>query len=61
MNLTCNMLRKIAQGVLEREYGFAPGLMHIRLLEASGDGQYILFAVREHEYSYDGITLEKRS
>lgn len=64
MNLRKDILKKIAQGRLEREYGFGPALKNITLLEASGDGQYILCEIKfggtTHEYSMDGITVEKR-
>lgn len=55
-----NEIKKIAQKALEIEYGFAPALKAIRLLEASGDGNYILFQVKEHEYkSYWGVIVDK--
>ena len=45
-------IRKTAQLTLESEYGFKPALNDIVLLEASDDRTYILFRVRNHEYSF---------
>ena len=46
-------LRKTAQMALTSEYGFAPSLDKIVLLEADGDGTYILFEVLGHEYRFN--------
>ena len=46
-------LKKIAQAALNSEYGFAPAISNITLLEASGDGTYILFSVKEKEYRFN--------
>lgn len=46
-------LKKIAQSALQFEYGFAPKLKEIVLLEASGDGTYILFEVNCVEYCFE--------
>ena len=46
-------LRKTAQMALKSEYGFAPSLDKIVLLEANRDGTYILFEVLGHEYKFD--------
>jgi hypothetical protein len=46
-------LRKIAQRALESEYGFAPALNAITLLEANGEGTYILFSVNGKEYRFN--------
>lgn len=43
-------LKKIAQAALKREYGFQPTLKEVTLLEADGDGTYILFEINGHEY-----------
>ena len=56
------LLKHYAQGALEREYGFAPPMKAITLLESHFDNdipQYVRFEVGGHEYSYDGITLDK--
>lgn len=58
-------LRKIAQRALESEYGFAPAMNNIVLLEANGEGTYILFSVSGKEYCFDSHmlidgTIEKR-
>lgn len=50
------------QGCVE-EYGFAPDPDKITLLERSMNNdrpQYVLFRIGRFEYSYDGITVEKR-
>lgn len=56
------LLKEYARGALLREYGFAPALNQIVLLETFFDGapQYVLFRVGNHEYSFDGFTMEKR-
>lgn len=50
-------LRKIAQQALENEYGFAPALNQIVLLEANGEGTYILFEIKGKEYRFDSRLL----
>lgn len=50
-------LRQIAQQALESEYGFAPAMSKITLLEANGEGTYILFSVKGKEYSFDSRIL----
>lgn len=52
MNYTDDMLQLLAQMALMGEYGFVPALSEITLLEASGDGTYILFRVKSHEYRF---------
>ena len=47
-----NLLKKTAQVALKSKYGFAPALSAIRLLEASDDRTYILFAVDACEYRF---------
>lgn len=54
-------LKREAIAAFRNEYGTAPRQKEVTLLEASADGQYILFRVNEHEYSWDSITMEKRS
>lgn len=46
-------LRKIAKTALENEYGFAPAIKDIVLLEAYGDGTYILFEVKGNTYRFE--------
>ena len=53
-------LKRIARKVLIKENGYAPSYREITLLEASGEGQYMLFQVGNFEYSWDSFTLEKR-
>lgn len=58
--MTKTELRKTAQTSLKAEYGFAPSIKDITLLEASGDGTYILFSVCGKEYRYElGYGVEK--
>ena len=45
-------LRTIAKEALRSEYGFAPALKDIVLLEAYGDGTYILFEVKGNIYNF---------
>lgn len=52
-NKTKNELKTIAQRALKVEYGFAPCKTDIILLEAYGDGTYILFEVSGNEYSFN--------
>lgn len=57
-------LKKIAAKAIEKEYGFSPSQGAITLLEADGDGIYILFRMGKHEFRLiDGkltdVTLEK--
>lgn len=51
-----NILRKTAQAALRAEYGFAPALRDITLLEASGDRTYILFKVNDWEYEFNSYS-----
>ena len=46
-------LKRIAQTALESEYGFAPKLKDIVLLEADGIGEYILFEIKGNEYKFN--------
>ena len=53
-------IKKIAQNALENEYGFAPSLKNIVLLESCSDGSYILFRVNNQKYRvYNGAVDEK--
>lgn len=66
-NETKMALKRTAQFALMGEYGFAPNLTEITLLEATSDRTYVLFEVHGHEYSFRnntkewGVTLEKIS
>lgn len=55
---TTSELKEIVVTALKDEYGFAPKKSEITLLESSGDGTYILFRVRNIEYSFDSYHLE---
>lgn len=52
MNRTKTELKEIAATALRYEYGFAPAKKDVVLLEASGDGTYILFDVNGIEYRF---------
>lgn len=45
-------LKNIAIQALNSEYGFSPKYSDITLLEADDTGLYILFSVKNHEYSF---------
>ena len=49
-------LRKIAQAALKSEYGFAPALNKITLLETNWLN-YILFEVGDNNYKFHGRVL----
>ena len=53
-------LKRIAKEALIREYGYGPAMKDITLLEANELGQYILFSVNGHVYSWDSVTMERR-
>ena len=58
------LFKGYAQEALLCKYGFAPPKSAIDLLETHSDQhgpQYVLFTVGGHEYSYDGITMVRRS
>ena len=67
------MLKRFAQEELEKEYGFAPDFADIALIEGHFEvvnlttgkkiesPQYVLCSVNGHEYSCDGLTVEKRN
>ena len=52
-NLTKAELKSIAVAALKSQYGFAPPKGKVVLLEANGDGTYILFEVSKHEYAFN--------
>lgn len=60
--------KRTVQRILLNEYGFAPSLKDIILLEAGHNGEYfdyVLFEVKKHEYcylkndTYEGVTKQK--
>ena len=51
-------LKRIAHEALKAEYGFAPAMNSIILLEASGDGTYIRFMINNHEYRFDSAIYD---
>lgn len=44
--------KSTVQEALKIEYGFAPPLSEIKLLETYSDRTYIMFSVRGHEYQF---------
>lgn len=55
--MTKTTLKKIAQTALESEFGFAPAISNITLLEANGEGTYILFSVKGKDYRFESRLL----
>ena len=54
---TNSQLKTIVQRALENEYGFAPKLKDIVLLEANGTGEYMLFEVNGKEYNFNSYMM----
>ena len=50
-------LKRIAHAALLLEYGFAPAMTNIILLEANGEGTYIRFMVKGHEYRFESTSF----
>lgn len=62
ITLTKTDLKRVAKNALANEYGFTVSkLENITLLEADGDGHYILFEVNGKEYRYNNGMIEKRN
>ena len=61
MTYTNTEIKKTAQASLKSEFGFAPILKDITLLEASGDRTHILFRVGVHEYSFNSYNFQDGS
>ncbi|MFQ7293357.1 MAG: hypothetical protein ACLRQ0_14195 [Monoglobales bacterium] len=59
--LTNIQLQKRAVAALRKEYGFAPKCKDIILLEATGNGDYILFEVNSKVYSLNGNYIDKKN
>jgi hypothetical protein len=55
MNKSKRELKEIVQGAMLYDFGFAPALRDICLLEASGDGTHILFRLHNIEYTFDSF------
>lgn len=53
-------LKRIAKRELKKAYGFAPTFNEVVLLEATSDGEYVLFEVGGHEYDYSKGKLTKK-
>ena len=59
-NVTKVELKRIVKRELKKAYCFAPTFKEIILLEATGDGEYILFEIGDHEYDYSKGKLVKK-
>lgn len=59
--LTNRQLQQHAAKALTNEYGFAPEYKDIVLLEADGNGSYILFEVNGKVYSLNGDYIDKKN
>lgn len=62
--MTDRELKLYAQAAVAVEYGFRVPLCRITLLEGGfcdDNPQYVRFTIGGHEYSYDGITMDKRT
>lgn len=61
MERTSRELKSIVIAALDSEFGFAPKQKQVVLLEAAGDGTYILFQVGKHEYRFDSYRMHDGS
>lgn len=59
--LTNRQLQERAAAALRQEYGFAPKGKDIVLLEATGNGDYILFEINNKVYSLNGDYIDKKN
>lgn len=50
-------LKRIVQTALKSEYGFAPSLKDIILLEATGTGERVLFEINGNEYEFKSYMM----
>lgn len=57
MNKTKSEIKYFAQQALKSEYGFAPALKDITLLESSRDGTYALFKVNGKTYRFESCIM----
>ena len=55
--MTKTELKAIVYEALKSEYGFGPKKSDIVLLEASGDGTYILFRIGSKQYKFDSYIM----
>lgn len=56
--MTKSELKEIAKRALKAEFGFTVStLKEITLLEADGDGTYILFSVNGNEYKFKSYVM----
>ena len=53
LNKTKTELKQIIRTALEAEYGFAPAISKITLLEATSDGTYIMASINGKEYQFN--------
>lgn len=54
-------LKAIAQVALKSEYGFAPALSNIKLMESNDTGTYIAFVVEGKYYRFDSYKFSDGS
>lgn len=54
---TVRQLKAIVHGALKSEYGFAPALINIRIMESNDTGTYIAFTVNGKYYRFDSYKL----
>ena len=54
--MSIRTLKVIAQAALKSEYGFAPALINIGIMESNDTGTYIAFTVNGKYYRFDSYT-----
>lgn len=59
-SITKTEMKQIMRNALEAEYGFAPAISKITLLEASGDGTYIMASINGKEYQFHSHICTQR-
>ena len=57
--MTKQEMRRKAQSIMRKEFGFAPTQKQIVLLEATGDGSSILWGVGNKEYSWSDAHVDR--
>lgn len=55
--MTKKEMRRKAQEIMKKEFGFAPTQKQIVLLEASSDGSSIMWGVGKKEYSWSAAHI----
>ena len=59
--MTKEQIKKTAQAAMKSNYGYAPALREIKLLEASDDRTYILFRIGDFEYEFRSYAFQDGS